>query len=67
MVGGIRKTAGKKKGLFWELNPGPLAPETRIIPLDQAAKVIGLTFCNLDKEQTLRYKYNKLLGYIDIK
>ena len=25
------------KGLLWELNPGPLAPEARIIPLDQAA------------------------------
>ena len=24
-------------GLFWELNPGPLAPEARIIPLDQQA------------------------------
>ena len=25
------------KGLLWEVNPGPLAPEARIIPLDQAA------------------------------
>ena len=25
------------KGLLLELNPGPLAPEARIIPLDQAA------------------------------
>ena len=25
------------KGLFWELNPGPLAPEARIMPLDQTA------------------------------
>ena len=24
-------------GLFWELNPGSLAPEARIIPLDQTA------------------------------
>ena len=24
-------------GLFWELNPGPFAPEARIIPLDQTA------------------------------
>ena len=24
-------------GLLWELNPGPLAPEARIMPLDQAA------------------------------
>ena len=27
----------RTKGLLWELNPGPLAPEARIIPLDQAA------------------------------
>ena len=26
-----------KKGLLRELNPGPLAPEARIMPLDQAA------------------------------
>ena len=26
-----------EKGLFWELNPGPLAPEARIMPLDQTA------------------------------
>ena len=26
-----------KKGLLREWNPGPLAPEARIIPLDQAA------------------------------
>ena len=25
------------KGLFRELNPGPLAPEARIMPLDQTA------------------------------
>ena len=25
------------EGLFWELNPGPLAPEARIMPLDQTA------------------------------
>ena len=24
-------------GLLWELNPGPLAPKARIVPLDQAA------------------------------
>lgn len=28
---------GKKKGLVRESNPGPLAPEARIIPLDQQA------------------------------
>ena len=27
------------KGLLRELNPGPLAPEARIMPLDQAANV----------------------------
>ena len=30
-----------EKGLLRELNPGPLAPEARIIPLDQAADSIG--------------------------
>ena len=28
---------GRGKGLLRELNPGPLAPEARFIPLDQAA------------------------------
>ena len=28
------------KGLLWELNPGLLAPEARIIPLDQAAGAV---------------------------
>ena len=27
----------EKEGLFRELNPGPLAPEARTIPLDQTA------------------------------
>ena len=30
----------RTKGLLRELNPGPLAPEARIIPLDQAASCI---------------------------
>ena len=30
-----------EKGLLRELNPGPLAPEARIIPLDQAADSIS--------------------------
>ena len=30
------------QGLFWELNPGPLAPEARIMPLDQTANCISL-------------------------
>jgi len=25
------------EGLFWELSPGPLTPEARIMPLDQTA------------------------------
>ena len=29
----------KKKGPVRELNPGPLAPEARIIPLDQQATI----------------------------
>ena len=40
------------KGLLRELNPGPLAPEARIIPLDQAADdfmmtaTLALRFCH---------------------
>ena len=30
------------KGLLRELNPGPLAPEARIMPLDQAASCISM-------------------------
>ena len=33
----------KKSGLVRELNPGPRAPEARIIPLDQRA-LVGATF-----------------------
>ena len=32
------KKSKEKKGPVRELNPGPLAPEARIIPLDQQAK-----------------------------
>ena len=32
-----KKIKIKKLGPIWELNPGPLAPEARIIPLDQLA------------------------------
>ena len=35
--GACCKHAFCQKGLLRELNPGPLAPEARIIPLDQAA------------------------------
>ena len=34
---GSRPLAARKNGLLRELNPGPLAPEARIMPLDQAA------------------------------
>ena len=41
------------KGLLRELNPGPLAPEARIIPLDQAAmKTL------LDQQRPLRAQGN---------
>jgi hypothetical protein len=33
----VNKIVFFMKGLFWELNPGPLAPKARIIPLDQTA------------------------------
>ena len=36
-IGELLKTCTLQKGLLRELNPGPLAPEARIIPLDQAA------------------------------
>ena len=34
---GFCSRRSKQQGLFWELNPGPLAPEARIIPPDQTA------------------------------
>ena len=34
------KLRGKKGGLNRDLNPGPLAPKARIIPLDQRAAVV---------------------------
>ena len=39
------------EGLFRELNPGPLAPEARIMPLDQAANV-HLAVCCMGPHQT---------------
>jgi hypothetical protein len=39
---------GQKEGLVRELNPGPLAPEARIIPLDQRADIFtGLLYYTL--------------------
>ena len=32
----------KKKGPVRDLNPGPLAPKARIIPLDQLARTLGV-------------------------
>ena len=34
-------------GLLRELNPGPLAPEARIMPLDQAANGKKRIFCSI--------------------
>ena len=34
---GVVINLARRQGLFWELNPGPLAPEARIMPLDQTA------------------------------
>ena len=36
------KKKGEKAGLVRESNPGPLAPEARIIPLDQQAFSTGI-------------------------
>ena len=38
------------KGLLWELNPGPLAPDARIMPLDQTA-MSHYPFCRAAMEQ----------------
>ena len=37
--GGHQSWQRLTQGLLRELNPGPLAPEARIMPLDQAAKL----------------------------
>ena len=34
-------------GLFWELNPGPVAPKARIIPLDQTAAWVRIAKHNV--------------------
>ena len=36
----LRMNTSSNEGLFWELNPGPLAPKARIMPLDQTANNI---------------------------
>ena len=50
-LGSIAPISGQCNGLFRELNPGPLAPEARIIPLDQTARC-EITSC-------LRYFWRK--------
>ena len=37
---GTKLSGTKIFGLVWDLNPGPLAPKARIIPLDQQAAVV---------------------------
>ena len=37
LVSVIPLSGGEKSGLVRDLNPGPLAPKARIIPLDQRA------------------------------
>ena len=47
-----QKDVVPSKGLLRELNPGPLAPEARIIPLDQAARypsLLQITICQEDE------------------
>ena len=41
----MKVLGGRGKGLLRELNPGPLAPEARIIPLDQAANAPSRARC----------------------
>ena len=58
----------KKNGPVRELNPGPLAPEARIIPLDQQAScrervsktILGTKFCH--KELQTRHDKNLVVG-----
>jgi hypothetical protein len=40
---------GSLKGLVRDLNPGPLAPKARIIPLDQRAIYFNTLFCSHQK------------------
>ena len=40
---GEKKKKKKALGLVRDLNPGPLAPKARIIPLDQRAKLSGVS------------------------
>ena len=42
-----QKTEKKIKGAVRELNPRPLAPEARIIPLDQRPAIILYVYCGL--------------------
>ena len=44
-------------GLLRESNPRPPAPETRIIPLDQAAKSTDYAIYNIHKQETIANKF----------
>ena len=64
----LQKYAGKKphfgKGLLRELNPGPLAPEARIIPLDQAANEGDSLFCMLDCQPQFQGKHIRVIAIL---
>ena len=51
------------KGLFWELSPGLLAPEARIMPLDQTASV---RMCNLSAPQRLNLLHAGILLFTEV-
>ncbi len=42
----LKRPSGKNDGLDRDLNPGPLAPEARIIPLDHQATYVKCGFYN---------------------
>ena len=52
----------KKRGLVRDLNPGPLAPKARIIPLDQRATV-GLDCRSTEKQFGIIEKLRVKLRY----
>ena len=51
------------KGLFWELSPGTLAPEARIMPLDQTASG---RMCNLSAGQRLNLLHAGILLFTEV-
>ena len=65
MGGNTIETSDNKfpeKGLLWELNPGPLAPEARIIPLDQTADCAYGTLHIIQEGRTSRMGMPWCLG-----